>query len=372
MFRSRSESPSSRQMRRGRLRRRRHLRAGGWVVLVSLALVLMAAWNTGTNLLYLVAGGLASFLLVSVLLTAWSTRGLRVFREAPDAVHRGDEFTIRVRIENRKWVMSALSLRLEGSRGAGPGRAYVTKVPPRRAAIARVVERLERRGVFALPQTDIVTHFPFGLFERRLRPLDDLEIVVYPQVRAIRPAMVQQLAGQGAVTRFVRGEGDEFFSLREYVPGDDLRSVAWRISAHRGTLIVRESARATTRFLVLVMDTRLRTDIENYAEQFEDAVELAASLAVTFLNQQYSVALVTQHQFLAGGSGQAHAIRVLDFLARAQLRESAGSEDFGWFRPGDDLAGATHVYISPDPSFWNRPVPGSRGRVLDPKEVVRA
>jgi uncharacterized protein (DUF58 family) len=217
-----------------------------------------------------------------------------------------------------------------------------------------------------------VTHFPFGLFERRIRPQDDLEIVVYPQVRAIRPSMVEQLAGQGAVTRVVRGEGDEFFSLREYVPGDDLRKVAWRVSAHKGALIVRESARATARFLVFVLDARLRSDVENFVELFEEAVELTASLAVTFMNQHYSVALATQHQFLPAGEGQAHAIKVLDFLARLRPRGDAGSEDFAWFRPGDDLAGATHVYISPDPAYWNGYVPGSRGRVLDPKEVVRA
>ena len=110
----------------------RRLRLSGAVFLLTTSLVLLAAWNTGTNLFYLVVGGLASFLIVSVLTVGWGVRGLRISREAPEAVHRGEPVAVRVRIENHKRLLPSLSLRVEGAARRGEAAGYIAKIPPAR------------------------------------------------------------------------------------------------------------------------------------------------------------------------------------------------------------------------------------------------
>jgi len=373
MMKAGSEAPESSVRRRAG----RRLRLAGWVVLIALILVLLAAWNTGTNLLYIVVGGLFSFLLVSILLAGWSLRGLRASRESPGAVHRGEPFGVTLFLENRNALVPAMSIRVEhgapdGPDGTEPHGAYVVKVPPRRTAVLRLSQRFERRGVHPLPPCELLSAFPFGLFERRRPVRDGREVVVYPRVRAVRPGAVLRISGAGAAPQLVRGGDGEFFSLRDYVPGDDVRQVAWRVSARRGALTVRECARQSSRFIVLVLDTYWRPDLPGFNEAFEDAVELVASLAVTFLNQQYTVSIITPERRLPEGEGSRHATKALDMLARVEALDAGPGGAFHWFSPDAEDGRASLVFVSPDPREWGRATHVGGTRVIDPREVVRA
>ena len=350
----------------------KRLRLSGRAFLLALVLLQLAAWNTGINLFYLLVGGLSSFLLISILLTRWVLRGLRISREGPDAVHRGEKFAVTIRVENHKSVVPAVSLRLESARQPGQTAAYVLKIPPRRAAVVRMSEVFDRRGVQILPQIDIACAFPFGLFESRRRQRDTLEVVVYPRVIAVRAAVLEHLPGLRDAPRVARGDGDEFFSLRDYIRGDDLRRVAWRVSARRGNLVVKEMARETTRFVVFVLDTVWQADLDNFDDLFEEAVELVASLAVTMLNQQYTVSIVTPSSALAAGEGKTHIHKVLELLARVTPIHDDALQNFAWFRPGEEAALAAYAFVSPDPRDWGQSGPRPASLILDPREVIRA
>jgi uncharacterized protein (DUF58 family) len=68
-----------------------------------------------------------------------------------------------------------------------------------------------------------------------------------------RLAILRQLDGRSAVR--VRGAGTEFDSLRDYVIGDDVRSIDWRATARRGAVVVRTWQPERDRRLILVLDT---------------------------------------------------------------------------------------------------------------------
>ena len=68
-----------------------------------------------------------------------------------------------------------------------------------------------------------------------------------------RLALLRQLDGRSAVR--VRGQGTEFDSLREYVAGDDVRSIDWRATARRRAVVVRTWQPERDRRVVLVLDT---------------------------------------------------------------------------------------------------------------------
>lgn len=59
----------------------------------------------------------------------------------------------------------------------------------------------------------------------------------------------------GLLPTLIRGQGTEFDSLREYVVGDDVRSIDWRATARRGDVVVRTWRPERDRRVVIVLDT---------------------------------------------------------------------------------------------------------------------
>jgi uncharacterized protein (DUF58 family) len=66
-------------------------------------------------------------------------------------------------------------------------------------------------------------------------------------------ARLRELEGRTAM--HIRGQGTEFDSLRDYVDGDDVRSIDWRASARRGQVVVRTWRPERDRRVLLVLDT---------------------------------------------------------------------------------------------------------------------
>lgn len=105
---------------------------------------------------------------------------------------------------------------------------------------------------------------------------------------------VRVLPRQVPVTTMVRGHrraaaggddsvehgGTDIVGLHEYSMGDDLRRLHWATSARTGTLMVREDAEPSEPHVCVLLDDRriAYSDVDGAAEQFEEAVELAAGL----------------------------------------------------------------------------------------------
>ena len=91
-----------------------------------------------------------------------------------------------------------------------------------------------------------------------------------------RLAVLRQLDGRAAVR--IRGQGTEFDSLRDYVEGDDVRSIDWRATARRQHLVVRTWQPEQHRRVVIVLDTS-RTS----AGRIGDAPRLDAAMDAALL-----------------------------------------------------------------------------------------
>ncbi len=352
----------------------------GWVFALIMTLLLVAAWNTGTNLLYIVLGGVVSFVALSVVLSWWTLRRLSVKCEAPQAVHRGDPFLLELRIENHKRIMPSVSLRVESDARPEESAGFVVRVPAQRAAILHISETFEHRGVHLLPPITLVSGFPFGLLEWRRRFPSEETITVFPKVRAIRSSTVEQMPGGRRMARASTADGEEFFGLREYMPGDELRHIAWRVSARMGKWMVRELAREDSRHVYFILDSRCVATQDDLGsleeagrieEHFEEAVELVASLAVVLLYRQYGVGLVTPDGAVEEGHGSGQERKLLEHLARVQLADARSHAGFEVAMHALESEPAKLVYVTPDDTLW-----GGRGagelRVLDPREVTYA
>jgi uncharacterized protein (DUF58 family) len=89
----------------------------------------------------------------------------------------------------------------------------------------------------------------------------------------------------------VKGDGVEYADIREFVPGDRVRSINWRASARRRALVVNERHPERNTDIVLFVDSF--TDVRGAGRSLlEEAIRAAASLAARYLERRDRVGLV--------------------------------------------------------------------------------
>ncbi|ABL06297.1 MULTISPECIES: DUF58 domain-containing protein [Mycobacterium] len=99
---------------------------------------------------------------------------------------------------------------------------------------------------------------PLGLAGRQRSQVVPGQVRVLPPFlsRKHLPSRLAKLREiDGLLPTLIRGQGTEFDSLREYVVGDDVRSIDWRASARRADVMVRTWRPERDRRVVLVLDT---------------------------------------------------------------------------------------------------------------------
>ncbi|GAA2931423.1 DUF58 domain-containing protein [Streptomyces mexicanus] len=154
-------------------------------------------------------------------------------------------------------------------------------VPPgeRRRVTTRL--RPTRRGDRQADRITIRSYGPLGLFTRQGTHKVPWTVRVLPPFTSRKHlpsklARLRELDGRTSV--IVRGQGTEFDSLREYVPGDDTRSIDWRATARQSTVAVRTWRPERDRHILIVLDTG-RTS----AGRVDDAPRLDAAMDAALL-----------------------------------------------------------------------------------------
>ena len=114
--------------------------------------------------------------------------------------------------------------------------------------------------------------------------------------------------------------GDDFYALRAYVLGDDLRHVHWKSTARRDELMVRQDEMPWQGRATILLDTRADA---HTAETFERAVSAAASIIVACSKRRFILRLLTTGGDDSGsGAGAAHVEQILERLATIQTDRS--------------------------------------------------
>ncbi|MEV8068107.1 DUF58 domain-containing protein [Streptomyces sp. NPDC085995] len=156
-------------------------------------------------------------------------------------------------------------------------------VPPgeRRRLTTRL--RPTRRGDRQADRVTIRSYGPLGLLSRQGAHEVPWTVRVLPPFTSRKHlpsklARLRELDGRTSV--LTRGEGTEFDSLREYVPGDDTRSIDWRATARQTTVAVRTWRPERDRHILLVLDTgRTSAGRVGDAPRLDAAMDAALLLA---------------------------------------------------------------------------------------------
>ena len=145
----------------------------GIVYLGVILILILAAVNTGNNLLFLVLGCLLAGILISGVLSRAVLTGIELKLELPERLFAEQPVLATVELRNEKEIWPSLSLRVEGdSKGENAAEilaqpVYFPYIPRRSSARQKVQFVFPRRGVYRQDAFSIRTKFPFGLFRKR-------------------------------------------------------------------------------------------------------------------------------------------------------------------------------------------------------------
>lgn len=226
----------------------------GLVALIGIAGVLL--WDLPA----LVA--VEALLLVGVvadLALAGSVRALRTERYGDTLVRLGEPATVSLVLVNpgRRRVRGRLRDAWPPSAGSAP-REHRVDVPAGERRRVETSLTPTRRGDRRATTVTVRSYGPLGLAARQGTHQAPWAVRVLPPFTSRRhlPAKLARLRElDGQQVALVRGQGTEFDSLREYVVGDDVRSIDWRASARRHDVVVRTWRPERDRRVVLVLDT---------------------------------------------------------------------------------------------------------------------
>ena len=221
------------------------------------------------------------------LLTAAPPTAVTVDRSATDSTRHGDTTSTVLTVRNASRRRADLLVRdaWQPSAGAHVDR-HRARLAPGAATRLTTVLQPERRGVLRSLGVTVRSVGPLGLAARQSTRHVPGEFRALPRFDSrkhlpSRLARLRELDGRAAVR--LRGQGTEFDSLRDYVRGDDVRSIDWRASSRSRNVVVRTWQPERDRRVVIVVDASRTSaarvgDVPRLDSQLE-AAQLLTALA---------------------------------------------------------------------------------------------
>ncbi len=303
----------------------------GWLAIAAAVGQLLVGRVLGT--LELLVTGTATVLVVvgALVYVAATSLRLEVRREiTPAKVHAGTPSTVELRVNNRgrhATPVLAIHDRVSGTRGVS---LMLAPLLPGEEAPVTYLLPTERRGVLTVGPLQIELTDPFGIARTRTPAASSAELTVFPRVDAVSP--VPHTTGDdphaGADHPNALGRsGEDFYALRRYVVGDDLRRVHWPSTARHDDLMVRQDEVPWQSRATILLDTRMQASSD---EALELSISAAASLVQACAQRQDLVRLVTadgsDSGFATGHSAFDAIMEHLATLRATRVQDLAATE----------------------------------------------
>ncbi|AXH35380.1 DUF58 domain-containing protein [Humibacter sp. BT305] len=282
-------------------------------VLFDLAYPTLLAWLALTLLLVLVDLAFAA-----------SPRRVALERDLPARIRLGESAVSTLYVSNLGRRRMVVLVRDAWQPSAGAARTRMRLVIPAGERRAMQIPLTPfRRGERRVARVALRSFGPLGFAARQAVLLSPGRLRVLPPFLSRRHlpsrlARLRELDGRTSI--MVRGQGTEFDSLREYVRGDDVRSIDWRATARHSDVMVRTWRPERDRRVVIVIDTG-RTSAARIGDEvrLDTAFETALLLAALATRAGDRVDLVLYDRRLRGrvhgASGPELLSRMVDAMA---------------------------------------------------------
>lgn len=329
----------------------------GWTVLSGAAVAVIVGRVFAIVELFVIGAGLAVAVAVAVLTVRWFRPDLSITRWThPSVLTVGDTGRVDLLIENTSSIRSPRIDLIEPVGQNNTAHMAIAPLPPGEQLTAGYRVPATRRGVMLVGPASMERRDLLGMATETHIAAGATEITVAPRTfEMAMPSLGHGILGRHLLALSQRVGPGEFHSLRDYVDGDEPRSIHWRASARSDGLKVRQHEAQGVRRCIVVLDR----DGDAYpapssdADVFERAVVAAASLVVS----AHRAGLTTR--FLTGGGvdlrGPDVATNSLHRLARLELGPPLGELERD---PGEGLGLVIVVTSSTASDAWRRTARG--------------
>lgn len=192
------------------------------------------------KILFAVLVGIA---LTDILLLFRTRKGLHGYRFTPEKLSNGDENELRIYLQN--FYAFAVTLQVIDEIPHQFQRRDLTFkafIPAGETKVIRYFLRPVKRGEYSFGSVNAFVETPIGFFSRRFRFSDEVLVPVYPsyiQMRKYELLAISNRLTETGIKKIRRiGHNMEFELIKEYVSGDDFRTINWRATARKSHLMV--------------------------------------------------------------------------------------------------------------------------------------
>lgn len=326
------------------------------------------------RLLYL--GGL--LIIAAWLLTALSLRGLKVDRQARSQRGTvGDIFEEHFEISNtsripKLWMEVANDTNIPNATGS----RVLTFLRGKQKRIYTARTWLTSRGGFLLGPTTITSGDPFGIFRVSQKYPAKSSLVVLPLLFRVNEFISPPglLPGGKAIRRKSMDVTPHAAGVREYVPGDPMKSIHWPTSVRRGQLMVKEFEQDPQSEVWLFLDTYKgvhfarpheavdsnpiddllllhRRQVKLQPSTLEYSISITASLAHYFIGQRRAVGLVTAsgrtYKVISAERSERQEAKILEELAFLQAESAYTLPSLVTAQMGQLPQGSSVILVTP-------------------------
>ena len=185
--------------------------------------------------------------------------------------------------------------------------------------------KLPLRGHYHLGPVKMRVKDAFDLFYNERIEKSIHSFSVFPQIEVLEAQVFTSRSRKllsGAMPLPIIGSGTEFYSLREFVPGDSLRTVNWKALAKKGKMMVNETTREDVMDVILLVDAREISAIGGGRDTpLEMSCRAAATYAKQLLDERNNVGLMVYGDSVERvdlDRGEHHLFKILTALSSAK------------------------------------------------------
>lgn len=277
----------------------------GWMLTLTLLVLLIASINFQLNLGYALTFLLAGCAVVGMYVCHETLRGLSMHLIPPHAHFANTSIPVSIQLTNhRKSNRYSIALALWGT-----GHWSWTNVPSQSHSTVQVACSPMPRGLHYLPSITAETRYPLGTFRVWTVWRPAARVLVYPAPEAHAPALPPGIPDQGGALASHHQPSDEFEGVRAYRQGDPLKRVVWKKAAKAGELVSRDAMQVHRMEIWLDMaHTATLPSLEQRLSRL-----CAWVLAAQALNVRFGLRLPTVE--IPPNAGDSHAKACLEALA---------------------------------------------------------
>jgi uncharacterized protein (DUF58 family) len=277
---------------------------------------------------------LLGFIVTDVLLLFRAKKGLNGYRETPEKLSNGDDNGLSIHLENFYPFTVTLNVIDEiPHQFQRRDLNFEAKLKSGEKKIIQYFIRPVKRGEYSFGTVNVFASSPLGLFSRRFKFSGDAVVPVYPsfiQMHKYELMAISNTLVNSGIKRIRRiGQNREFELIKEYVTGDDFRTVNWRATARRNHLMVNNFQDERSQQVYSLIDKGRTMQMPfNGLSLLDYAINAALAISNIAIKKSDKAGLVTfQNQIgssVAAGKQSKQMLRIIETLynQKTAYRES--------------------------------------------------